>query len=501
MISDLNEWEKVEQRKLQVLYEESDLIAQQILADAKQEATEIREIAQNTRDQAEAYRDALIETAETEAREIIERTHNETKERSEQLLSIRETEVQAQLRQMFAELEDSTLQLENLRFELEETSKNHHNLNEEYNTLLNRHKELEILHRTAKDSYNDELNQIKNYLNEEEQRLATVRTSELELRQQIAHAKEVYEDQQIEFKNRMVLAEKEFVEMRASEMEQLRQMRAQEEIISKERRAQETQKISASIEHIIVRQIESLVISSDLENDLKQLSGDIRNTVTRVMNSEASQKEQELQDLLDFNPVRKRRQQRMITRIAQYGAPPLLMIILIRFFPAFTNQIQSFTISSKDDRVASTVFADKMRQKYIEETSFNPEQTEDFKETYTDNVLYTSQFLASETSEQYREKWIVAVNEFFVSELGKSEDKGVQFLTEESRLLTDLGNLSQHINKKFSEQAIQRLREREALTKKEFLSIVENQSNLNKLLRMKARFFNEHKISDSEASF
>lgn len=77
---------------------------------------------------------------------------------------------------------------------------------------------------------------------------------------------------------------------------------------------------------------------------------------------------------------------------------------------------------------------------------FNPMQTEGIRSNYTDNILYTKNFLELKNENSTQEEWIRDLNRFLSKEMILEEDDIVKFIATESSLISRLKEEREMIN-------------------------------------------------------
>lgn len=145
------------------------------------------------------------------------------------------------------------------------------------------------------------------------------------------------------------------------------------------------------------------------------------------------------------------------------------------------------------DQSRETVIAqDKFMQKVVnqrnEEMRFQPKMTENFRSTYTDNVLYMSKYLELKLDPRLQDQWALELNEFFLKNLKLSEENMVRFIGLETSMIKRLSTLRDAIDARHKEEGITRLREVEKEETKALLTVLRTNANLERL-RMREKNF------------
>lgn len=132
-------------------------------------------------------------------------------------------------------------------------------------------------------------------------------------------------------------------------------------------------------------------------------------------------------------------------------------------------------------------YAEEVIQKRQQEAVFAPEQTDAYRDSYVDNVIYLRNYTDIKLDSASQERWALELNNFFFTELKLSEDKMVKFVGLETALVKRLIQLRASIDAKYLDEGLDRMRtlEDEELVKiKELLQSPKNYKKLR--LREKA---------------
>lgn len=104
----------------------------------------------------------------------------------------------------------------------------------------------------------------------------------------------------------------------------------------------------------------------------------------------------------------------------------------------------------------------QQRQEDLEKRRFNPAQVAEIKETYTDAVIYTKNFVSLYTAPEFQKKLYKAVSQYLLKTWRINEDKSIQVLAVSSALVTSLEGKRQNIHPDFIKDGIQKMRNQEA---------------------------------------
>ncbi len=111
---------------------------------------------------------------------------------------------------------------------------------------------------------------------------------------------------------------------------------------------------------------------------------------------------------------------------------------------------------------SSQIYADKQKTEWREKNTFNPVTTTGYKDNYTDNVIYTTDFDNVYAQEEFQNEWILKVHDFIVKDLELSEDIAISFISSESTVINELALLRKDLHPKIIDQGIKKMRYHEA---------------------------------------
>ncbi len=132
-----------------------------------------------------------------------------------------------------------------------------------------------------------------------------------------------------------------------------------------------------------------------------------------------------------------------------------------------------------------------LRERQLSMT-FVTEQDQQFRDSYTDNILYTEGFIEMKEDVETQKVWTLGLNKFFQSELGLTEKAIVQFGSAEGRVVRELIELRANIIPAASEAGIQKMREGEAPVLNEMKFIVRSDANWQKFLAYHRNFYQKY---------
>jgi hypothetical protein len=304
---------------------------------------------------------------------------------------------------------------------------------------------------------------------------------------------------QRELKEQKKRLEQELAESRKSFLEQLsstkmRQQQAMEEELRKQKAEFERTKndrlenASHAVIHTLIGKLGQLPVNSD----------DLREQITRALelsfNGHNVEKQKQSEDILDYNPLKKKSILPVLQKYAfRYGLPATLAII----FAVDISNIRTDLFSAaanlmKQQKSASDLYVKNQREEWKEKYTFNPVTTVGYKDSYTDNILYTTGFYETMENEGFQNDWLLAVNNFLVQKLELSEDLAISFISAEGSMIKEMWQIRKEINPKFLNAGVTKLKD---LEKQHMGWLPEKITEANKLKQFKEfrkNYFNDY---------
>jgi pSer/pThr/pTyr-binding forkhead associated (FHA) protein len=120
---------------------------------------------------------------------------------------------------------------------------------------------------------------------------------------------------------------------------------------------------------------------------------------------------------------------------------------------------------------------------------FEPAQSKLYKKSYTDNALYTENFIDMELSPGYRTQWLVDFNKTATSEWKIDMATARVIADKELMLLQDLKRLREAVDAQNETPGIQAMRDRESMFQKELDTLLKGKALSEKYSRLKKTVF------------
>lgn len=204
-------------------------------------------------------------------------------------------------------------------------------------------------------------------------------------------------------------------------------------------------------------------------------------------------------NLSDFDPTH---QQNKVKKFWISTAVGLVgLVIFVQLLPSIRRNLmetgRSIAVESEKKTIEKI---EKTKKENDLWKDFKPEKTTDYKDTYVDRVIYMQDYVEIELSREYREKWIIALQDFFVHELRLSENNLVPFIAQEANVVRELEEARKKINGNFAEEGIKRMREIEEQFISRVRENVRKRSDYKKIMSFKEKFFIEYSATRFPAS-
>ncbi len=175
------------------------------------------------------------------------------------------------------------------------------------------------------------------------------------------------------------------------------------------------------------------------------------------------------------------------------GAALMLAFLFLVYLPKFKNMAveTTRTIAAEADK-NEEIQLEQVRKENELKKEFKPEKTDQYYSSYTERVLYTRDYVKIELKKEFREKWILSLQDYFVHGLRLNENNLVPFIAQEANLIRELDEMMAKINGQFAEEGIQRMRDIEAIFVKKIRENIKKPSDFKKIMNFKQKFFLEN---------
>ncbi len=197
----------------------------------------------------------------------------------------------------------------------------------------------------------------------------------------------------------------------------------------------------------------------------------------------------------DFSGIDPSIEQKNVKKFYTLSAAVTLgFIILLTLAPTFQRLFfdSGRSIAAHEEKLTKQKI-EKAKKENDLSKEYHPQKVLDFKETYVDRVLFTQDYVKIELDKNYREKWILDLQEFFVHKLRLDENNLVPFIAHEANLIRELDSQLSKINGNFVEAGIDRMRESESEFLEKIHKSLGNKNDFRKIMQFKKKFFEDNK--------
>ncbi|MCB9061693.1 MAG: FHA domain-containing protein [Halobacteriovoraceae bacterium] len=263
--------------------------------------------------------------------------------------------------------------------------------------------------------------------------------------------------------------EKEFEERKKEQELELGRIKLKEKEVIEAERQQMRKAEKARVKMQISNIADNLdVLLLDKFEDIKNHHGAIKNVlpskeikeiVKYAFATDDVQKDKNLEKALPFNQDAAQKVKDFYKRTGIKIAVGLSVISLIIFSGDIYNGVLNIVSSKQSD---SDELLNQIKENKKNKPIFDPAKTDDFKNTFTDNLLYNRGFEIIKLNSEYRKQWTIDLNNFIVNELNLSENAIIPYMSNETNMIREMADIRVKINIDKPEKGIERLREVEA---------------------------------------
>jgi hypothetical protein len=180
-------------------------------------------------------------------------------------------------------------------------------------------------------------------------------------------------------------------------------------------------------------------------------------------------------------------------KFARYLIPPLALFILLLLLPSIVivprNSIISF-FNPKDEQKHLEQLQKEMAE-HNKAPVYTPLQTQEFKDSYVDNLLFTKEYFKNKSEQKYHDKWILELSDFFVYKFDLKDTVIIKYVSMEAKLIRDLKNVQKEIDPGNPEIKIKEMRELETKFKQSLREILGDDMKVQKTYDFNKQNWNE----------
>lgn len=220
----------------------------------------------------------------------------------------------------------------------------------------------------------------------------------------------------------------------------------------------------------------------------------ISETLEAAINGVSLERQKEVEQILDMNPEHKKKILPVMRKFTlRFAVPAAVATVVMADVGSFrTTMVREVAGILRQQESASELYAEKQKNEWREKNTFNPVTTTGYKDTYTDNVIYTTDFEKVYGQEEFQNEWILRLHDFIVKDLELSEDIAINFISSEGTLVNDLVNLRKDLHPKILDQGIQKMREHEATQLIWIVEKIPDESKREKFSSFRREYFDKY---------
>lgn len=190
-----------------------------------------------------------------------------------------------------------------------------------------------------------------------------------------------------------------------------------------------------------------------------QLREKVRNTLEMAIDGQKADALKEVEQVLDFNPHKRKKILPVIQKYSlRVGLPAAIAITLLADIGSVRTKIVETTKDIlKQRESASEMYVHQQQNEWKQKHTYNPETTPDYKATFTDNVIYTTDFEKVMDNEEFQNDWILKVHDFMVKDLELSEDLAINYISSEGTLIKELAAARKDLHPQFLDQGLKKM--------------------------------------------
>ena len=144
------------------------------------------------------------------------------------------------------------------------------------------------------------------------------------------------------------------------------------------------------------------------------------------------------------------------------------------------------------DDSQKTSLSSKMMEDRRIQSIYAPDQDGDYRQTYTDNVLYMKGYFDLKSDSKTIEAWTLKLNDLnIIHPMKLSEEDVVKFVAKETTLVQRLGVLRGSIDKVYLAEGLERMRKAETEDVAEIVTILKSDENYRKIRDLERDFLAE----------
>ena len=261
------------------------------------------------------------------------------------------------------------------------------------------------------------------------------------------------------------------------EKEQIEAIRA-----SRRRHVEES---SMAVVQLVQKQLTSSSKITLTTDEAKALYTEIDRSVRGILSSDNGAAKEKLKKLMEDPVVRAHKSGFKISKDTIFAVAVALFVIsavsgilIYHHFSRSSAGSDSYIARAGEERRASR--------------AFNPPMSKEYRNSYTENVMYTTGYVKTELETQFQDQWIVSLNRFVVHKLDLSDRVVVNLVTIETGLLRRLDKMRAQVSPATEKSYLSKMTEAEVEVVAKMEKILGGPKNLQLFLNHKRTFYEEN---------
>lgn len=366
---------------------------------------------------------------------------------------------------------------------------------------LERQKELEQKFKTFEQDLERQREQLQASYEKEVHNFEAILASErekLSTKEDEAHRLRL-EAVETEFRRRRVDLDQKLALLKTKRLED-----ADNEVRLKEEKfeflvADRKKELTFQIQSYLLPRLKALLPKEETNERFDKIEQDIQNVVYRVIDQEPIESPEELIEVYQWKADEENRWLRKKNLKKHLMVAAAVLALVFGLGPFLLQSLKNEVVEmASTESSARDLYLAKFAEKKANKPKFEPKTELVYKDTYTDRVLYLTDYVANELEPEYREEWILKLNEFFVSQLKLSENVIVTFIAKESNLLRELASLKEGVNPQFEKEGVQALKDREQVFTATLKTELKTSQNFVKFKKFKQEFYSKRYLSSMQ---
>jgi hypothetical protein len=304
-------------------------------------------------------------------------------------------------------------------------------------------------------------------------------------------AKEISQKAESEFNDLKKKQQNILAELKHKEMLEIKEIKAKEEqdIITK--RNERAKAVSTNIYALLTTEMFKARNKMLSEEFIQAFTKDIKELVMDTLLDKSTSDSSKLQKILKSSINSKDKDKAFWKKFAIYGGSGIFALLLLIIFPQIITGPKNALVRSFQDQGAnnSDKFLEKV-QEARERLVYNPETTPEFKESYVDNLLYTTDYLSKKQAQAFHDKWVLELNDFFIYRLDVKDTTLIKFVSYEAALLKELLKIKDQINPEDPNPKIDEMRAKEEEFREKLKFIFDDGGKVDKFYSYSEQFWN-----------